>query len=362
QLHSQAELSCKIIGKNIILENYPMRMSPKTKPNLKVIPWWQPEVGTLEYSLVKQVFKSNFPNEGELTNKFEKKLASLLNVPYAIAVPNGTAALFLSLKALHIGYGDEVIVPDVSFISTANAVEMTGAKAILVDIDPVTLGMDPEAFEKAITKKTKAVIPVHVSGRPANIHEIIKIAKNKKIPVIEDAAEAFMSKYKNKCLGTFGDIGCFSFAPTKTITTGQGGLITVRNKEMFLEIKRLKDQGRPIRGSGGDDIHQGLGYNFKFTDIQAAIGLGQLSYLKKRIATMKRNYELYKKNLASVSGLQVHEFNTATGELPLWILVKTEKRDKLYDYLVKNNMHCRKFWHPIHSQSYYKSSDSRFPI
>jgi perosamine synthetase len=329
---------------------------------MKKIPWWQAKIGNKEYGLIKSVLKDNFPNEGRLAIEFENKLASLLKVKHVVVVTNGTSAMYLSLKALGIGFGDEVIVPDLTFIATANAVEMTGAKAVLVDINKDTLNIDINSIKKAITKKTKAIIPVHVSGRAADLTSIIKLAKKEKLFVIEDAAEAFMSKYKGKYLGTFGVTGCFSLSPAKTITTGQGGFIATDNSKVYRKLKMLKDQGRPKRGTGGDDIHYDLGFNFKFTDLQAALGLGQLSYLTKRIQRMRRNYKLYQKYLSGLKEVTLLKFDLEKGELPQWCDGLFEEKDKLNKYLQSKNIDCRPFWHPIHTQAYYKKSDKLFPI
>jgi len=332
------------------------------KKKLTHIPWWEPQIGPYEYELIKKVFKSNFPNEGPLTIEFEKKLAKLLQVPYVIAVPNATSAIFLSLKAQGVGPGDEVIIPDLTFIATANAAEMTGAKVVLVDVDPNTLILSPETFKKAITKNTRAVVPVHLSGRPAEINEICEIAKKHNIAVIEDAAEAFMSQFQGNFLGTFGETGCFSLSPAKTITTGQGGFIAIKNKELYIKIKKLKDQGRAKRGTGGDDIHDDIGYNFKYTDLQEAVGLGQLRYLKKRMRRLTRNHMLYRKYLAGVPQVTFFECNIKEGILPLWTDVIVEKRNDLDRYLQKANVDCRRFWIPIHQQKPYKLNDTKFPV
>jgi perosamine synthetase len=188
----------------------------------KKIRWWVPQIGGEEKKLIGKVLVRHFPNEGELTTLFENKIAALLGAKHAVAVTSGTAAIFLALKSLGIGHGDEVIVPDMTFIATANAVEMTGAKPILVDIDPLTLNISIGAIKRAITKKTKAIIPVHVSGRPADMDGIVAVAKRHRIHVVEDAAEALMSKKGGRYLGTFGLLGCFSFSAHKTITTGAG--------------------------------------------------------------------------------------------------------------------------------------------
>lgn len=327
---------------------------------MKKIPWWQPLIGKEEYKLIKSVLKSNFPNEGALSIQFQNSLAKLLNVKHVLLVTNATSGMFLSLKAIGIGPGDEVIVPDLTFIATANAVEMTGAKAVLVDIDPDTPTISINAVKKAINKKTKAIIPVHVSGHSADIENLLEISKKNNIPIIEDAAEAFMSMRGDKYLGTIGLTGCFSLSPAKTITTGQGGFITTNDSKLYEKLIELKDQGRPKRGTGGDDIHTGIGFNFKFTDVQAAIGLGQLSQLNFRIQRLKRNYELYLKYLGKSEHFTLFDFKSE--EVPQWSDGIFNDRDNLVKFLNKNNIDTRNYWFPIHSQNYYKQTDNKFPV
>lgn len=329
--------------------------------SMKYIPWWQPQIGSYEQKLIKKVLESHFPNEGKFTNEFEIEIGKLLNVKHVLAVTSATSAMFVSLKALGIGQGDEVIVPDLTFIATANAVSMSGAKVTLVDVNPQTLMLDVEQLKKAITKKTKAIIPVHVSGRAADIVEILKIAKQHNIAVIEDAAEAFMSKHKGRYLGTFGVAGCFSLTPAKTITTGQGGFIVTNDTKLYKILKVLKNQGRSVIGTGGDDIHDRVGYNLKFTDIQAAMGLGQLHYLQDRIKRMKRNHEIYVKELKGIKGVTILSSNTKEEEIPQWTEAILQKRDKLVEYLDTQNIGYRKFWYPVHTQKAYKMNDKLFP-
>ncbi len=328
--------------------------------NIK-IRWWAPQIGPEEKKLINKVLANNFPNEGDFTSSFEKKLSELLGCKHVISVTSGTAAIFLSLKALGIGHGDEVIVPDATFIATANAVEMCGAKPVLTDVEPKTMTMDTSVLLKSITKRTKAVIPVHVSGRAANMEKITKIAKDNNINVVEDAAESFMSKHKGKCLGTFGTLGCLSFSPHKIITTGQGGAILTNDDNLNVCLRGLKDHGRPVRGTGGDDIHKTVGYNFKFTDLQAAVGLGQLEYLEERMDRLKRNHSLYVKNLADIDGISLFNFDTDKGELPLWTDAIAKKRDELDKHLRDNGIDCRRYWLPLHTQEPYKSPDDKFP-
>ncbi len=325
------------------------------------IPWWEPQIGSEEKKFIDKVLASNFPNEGEFTFLFEKKIAKLLDSNFAIAVTSGTTALFLALKGLGVGKGDEVIVPDLCFIAAANAVDLTGAKVVLVDTNPNTLGIDVSSLQEKITKKTKAIVPVYISGYGADIDSVLKIAKSNKIYVVEDAAEAFLSKHNGKFLGTFGDAGCFSFSPAKTITTGQGGAIVTNNSRLQKRIKELKDQGRSERGTGGDDLHNSIGYNFKFTNLQAALGLGQLTYLGTRLKRLAQNHRLYINNLSGIKGLRIFEFDVEAGEIPQWTIISVERRNKLDQYLGSYNVECRRFWFPIHAQKPYKQSDKSFP-
>jgi len=325
------------------------------------IKWWNPQIGLKEKKFIQQALDNHFPNEGKLTEDFEEKICGLLGCKHAVAVTSATAAMFISLKALGIGHGDEVIVPDVTFIATANAVDLCGAKPILVDVNPKSLTIDAASFSKAITSKTKAVIPVHVSGRAANMKEICSIADNNGLYVVEDAAEAFMSKHHGKYLGTFGKTGCFSFSAHKTITTGQGGIIVTDDHDLCVCLKSLKDQGRPQKGTGGDDIHNTIGYNFKFTDLQAAVGLGQLAYLDQRIERMCSIYKIYKERLKGLKNISVFGFDIENGEVPQWTDVLVNDRDELDQYLRDRGIDCRRYWFPLHSQQAYKLSDDHFP-
>ncbi len=324
-------------------------------------PWWQLQLGAQERALVNEVLDSGFLNDGEVTARFEEQLAALLEVKYVVGVTSGTAALFLSLASLGIGPGDEVIVPDLTFIATANAVALAGATPVLADIDPRTLTLDPEAFARAITPRTKAVIPVHISGRGADMPSILQMAAAHGIQVIEDAAEALRSKRHGRYLGTHGRLGCLSFSPAKIITTGQGGAILVNDDSLHIRLRELKDQGRPVRGTGGDDLHARIGYNFKLTNLQAAVGLGQLASLPDRMARMRRLYRAYCEGLEGVAEISLFPFNLDEGESPQWVDARCEDRDALVNDLRVRGADCRKYWFPLHAQAPYRQSDGRFP-
>jgi perosamine synthetase len=324
--------------------------------------FWAPRIGPSCYPLVKQVLDSAYLNEGDVATAFEQKLAGMLGVKHCVATTSGTAAIALALRACGVGHGDEVIVPDVTFIATANAVHLTGATPVLVDIDGDTLDMSPAAFEKAITPHTKAVVPVHVSGRSGRLGEILEIAKRKGLFVVEDAAEALLSKYQGRCLGSFGVAGCFSFSANKTITTGQGGAVITNDDNLRKKLQELKDQGRPVRGTGGDDLHHSVGYNFKLTNVQAAIGLSQLEELPARAARLKDIYRRYVAGLQGIANVRVLKFDVEHGESPQWVDAVVDKRDELDQYLRAHEIYGRRYWFPIHTQPAYRVSSERFPI
>ena len=325
------------------------------------IDFWVPQFGPEEKVRVADVIDSGFLNDGDVTTQFEREVAELLGCKHVVATTNGTSAIFLALAGVGIQAGDEVLVPDVTFIATANAVSLTGAKPVLVDVDPQNLTVNPAAAERAITPRTKAIVPVHVSGRAADIAAISEIAKRYGLLVIEDAAEAFLSKHRGKCLGTFGSAGCFSLSPNKTITTGQGGLIATDDDRLHVRLRELKDQGRPARGTGGDDTHNSVGYNFKFTNLQAAIGLAQLRDLPRRADRMRKIYQGYRDGLRGVAGIAVIPFHIEEGELPQWTDVLADQRDALYDYLASHGIRGRRFWHPLHTQAPYRRPSQEFP-
>lgn len=327
----------------------------------RTIPWWQPQIGSHEYAAVAAVLDSNFLNDGDVTSQFERELVQLSGAEYAVAVTSGTSALFLALAALGIGTGDEVIVPDLTFIATANAVRLTGATPVLVDVDPATLNMDPDAFARAISNRTRGVIPVHVSGRSADLAAIAGVAGRHGIAVVEDAAEALTSRRNGRWLGTVGVAGCFSFSPNKTITTGQGGMVVTSDAALHGRLRELKDQGRQARGTGGDDLHGSIGYNFKLTNLQAAVGLAQLRYLPERVRRQTRTYQQYASGMAGVEGIRLPGFNIADGEVPQWVDAIVERRDDLDRFLASRRMECRRFWHPLHTQAPYRQPDDRFP-
>jgi len=297
--------------------------------------------------------------EFEKTEEFEKSVAEFLGVKYAIATNNGTVALSLCLMALGIGRGDEVIVPDYTMIATPNSILFTGARPVFVDVDSETMCMDINILP--ITKKTKAIIYVSINGRSGDIVKLRKLCKDRGIFLIEDSCQSFGSKHKGKFLGTFGDAGCFSLTFHKIISTGNGGIVVTNNKKIYDKIKKLKNFGRL---EGGMDYHETVGYNFKFSDLQAVVGLIQISNIKERIKRKKELYKIYKKNLSGVSEIEFLNLDfSETTPLFVDILVPVEKRKKLMGYLKLNNIGTRAFYPSINSQPAYKGyTNKKFPV
>ncbi len=326
------------------------------------IPWWRPELGKDEQAHIAAVLASNYLNDGDVTEKFETEIAARVGASYAVAVTSGTSALTLALMAIGVGPGDEVIVPDVTFVATANAVLLAGAQPVLADVDSESLCLCPRAAAAAITGKTKAIIPVHVSGRAGTLLQIMDLAERHGIAVVEDAAEVLLSRHQGRHLGTFGKAGCLSFSPNKIITTGQGGMVLTSSPEIHRRLRELKDQGRAARGTGGDDDHPVVGYNFKLTNLQAAVGLGQLALLERRMERQRRTYMLYREGLAHCQGVRVFPVNTAGDETALWVDAIADNRDALCRHLEASGIGTRKLWRPLHTQKPYHRPDAEFPV
>ena len=321
---------------------------------MQKINWWEPDFSKIDTVMLKDVLSSNFINEGPITKKLENKISKILGCKYCSLTTSGTTAIFLAIKSLGIGLNDEILLPNFTFIATANAIKLSGAKPIFIDCDPETLCIDPKKIEEKISPNTKAIIPVHISGRASDMLKIKKISKKYDLKIIEDSAEAFMSKNNGKYLGTLGNVGCFSLSPNKIISTGQGGIVVTNNSKIYKAIKRLKDQGRLERGTGGNDIHKFEGYNFKFNDILATIGLRQLKEINLRLKKQIMNYKFYKKNINSPF-IKLYDFDVDSHEVPLWFdaIYTSKKNKKFFSYLKKNHIPIRKFWYPITSQKVF---------
>jgi dTDP-4-amino-4,6-dideoxygalactose transaminase len=277
-----------------------------------MIPITKPYFGDEEKDAVGSVIDSCWVSQGPKVQEFEERFAEYVEARYAVATTSCTTALHAALSVLDIGFGDEVIVPSLSFIATSNSVVHAGATPVFVDIDPETCNIDPERIEGAITKKSKAIMPVHQMGLPADLDAIKKLADRNGLKVIEDAACAIGSEYKGRRIGGYGNIACFSFHPRKVITTGEGGMITTDDFDTVTRLRRFRHHGMSI-----SDIerHQAnkliietypeIGYNYRMTDMQAAIGIIQLRKLPFILKKRREIAEVYNKELSKIPGIKV---------------------------------------------------------
>lgn len=321
--------------------------------------WFSPELNTQDYQSLEPVFSSSFINEGGVAYRVERWLESKLDVEHAVLCTSGTSALFLSLVALGIGQEDEVLVPDLTFIASANAVKLTGANVKLIDIDPENLCVSLDSALQRITPKTKALISVDINGRAPDYSKLIAFCNDNGLELICDSAEAFLSRQKKAFLGTLGKVGCYSFSPLKLITSGQGGLVVTNDAVVADRVRALKNQGRSSGGTGGDDIHSEVGYNFKFTDLQACLLESQLLRVEDRITKIQNRNQRYRNLLCKNDQLAVPK--TSEEELVLWSDVLSPQREKIAELLTKNNIGFRKFWKPLHQQKPYLEKEEFFP-
>jgi perosamine synthetase len=313
------------------------------------IPISQPSITKKEIAFVTDAVKSGWISSiGKYINIFEKSFAEYCGTKYAIATSNGTTALHLILAALNISNNDEVIIPDLTFVATANAVRYTGALPFIVDIDEDTLCIDSQAIRKAITPKTKAIIPVHLYGHPANMIEICKIAQENNLIIIEDAAEAHGAEINGKRVGSFGLASAFSFYGNKIITSGEGGMITTDDEVLFNRCRFLRDHAMSEKRYWHTDI----GFNYRMTNLQAALGAAQL----ERIDELKEKKNLiFKWYLAYLSDFNSVKLNyTAEWAKNAYWMVCVEinnfdekKRDNFISQLKDNGIDSRPFFYPI---------------
>lgn len=321
----------------------------------------EPWIGEEEKRAVMEYLDSGgWLTEFKKTREFEQMIANYVGSKYASVVNNGTVSLVIALMALGIRGGDEVIVPDYTMIASANAVILAGAKPVLVDIDRANLCLDLDLVEEAITPRTKAIMLVTINGRYPEMDKFVEFAHDHDLFLIEDAAQSLGSRCDGKHLGTFGDVGSFSFSAPKVITTGQGGALITDDKELYHGILKIKDFGRT---QGGVDYHETMGYNFKFTDLQAVIGIEQMKKLDWRVERKKEMYELYRDLLEDVD--EIEFIDTDLEDTSPWfidILVREgkEERDKLASFLDKKGIGTRPFYPAIHTQPPYSGVKGDF--
>jgi len=322
-----------------------------------VIPLFEPWLGEEELTQITEVIKSKWIAEGEKTREFEKRIATLCGTKHAVAVSNGTVALYIGLKVLGVGEGDEVIVPDFTFIASANSVKLAGATPVFVDVDEKTFNIAPESTQRAITKRTKAIMPVHIYGQAADMDRVGEIARKYNLYIVEDAAQGIGVKFNGKPVGGFGDIGCISFYADKTMTTGEGGMILTNDDKLAEQAVLIKNQGRLRAGAY---IHPHIGYNFRLSDLQAAIGLAQLSKLSTMIEMKKRNEKLYRQGLADVKGVEFPYIDPRGYNVPFRINILIDDPEGLQKFLEREGIGSRRFFYPLHGQPCY-NLEGEFP-
>jgi perosamine synthetase len=313
----------------------------------------EPTFDNKEKELVNKVLDSTFITEGKVTEKFENQIKKVTNAKYAVAVNNWTSGLFCCAKSLELKPGDEIIIPNATFAACVSSMILAGLKILLCDVSKENYSLDLKMAEQLISKKTKAIMIVHLFGECSEIDKIKNFAKKHNLKIIEDSAQSFGSKYKNKQLGTFGDVGGFSFYGNKIITTGEGGVAITNNKLIAKRIKKIKNYGR---SSKGVYEHETVGYNFKFNDICASIGLAQLSKLKSFIVKKKLINNFYRKEFKKIDKIKFSKSIKNSEPVYWFVVIYVNDKKKLKKYLQKNGIETRDFFLPMNMQKCFKNS------
>ena len=318
------------------------------------IPLSSPDIDERDIEAVVSVLRTPHLSLGPKLREFEEVFASYIGVPYSVALSSGTAGLHIGLQALGVGEGDEVILPSFTFIAAANAIRYLRATPVFADIDARTLNISPDAIERAITPKTRALIVVHTFGYPAEMDPILQIARQHGLFVIEDACEAIGAEYCGRKIGSFGDVAVFSFYPNKPITTGEGGVVVTKHLELARKMRALRNQGRMENGEWLE--HSLLGYNYRLPDINCALGISQLSRIDEILARREQLARSYIEALACHPEILVPEIDCPNGRI-CWfafvVRVQKEIRGEVLRTLDAKGIGCRAYFPPIHLQPLY---------
>lgn len=340
-------------------------MKKKSKHQFKV-PFFIPQITNEDRKSIQSALGRTILTDGSKLREFEHNFSRFIGSRFAIGVSNATSALHMSLKALDIKEGDEVIVPDITFVATANAVLLAGATPVLADVNIDDFNISASSIKKNITKRTKAIIPVHMAGKACNMIEINKIAKKTNVFVVEDCAHAIGTKFCNKHVGTFGNIGCFSFYPTKNITTIEGGMIVSNNQNIEQYVRRARSHGinrsliqRYETGMPWEYDIEEPGYNYRLDEIRSSLGLSQLRRIKK-INQLRRNaVEYYNNKLKEITGIITPEISKNDEDAHhLYMIRITDEfgmtRTELFKKLLKNGISTTVHYKPLHRFSVFK--------
>ena len=274
------------------------------KPATRALPLARPWLDEREEELVLEVLRSGRLSLGPWIDQFEERLAARVGAPHAAAVSSGTAGLHMLCHIFGLGQGDEAITSPLSFVASANCFILEGARPVFADVDPSTLNLDPAAVEAAVTEETRAIVAVDMFGYPCELAELRAIADRHGLVLIEDACEALGAEYRGLPLGSHGESAVFGFYPNKQMTTGEGGVVVTHSEELWAQVVSLRNQGRSYDGGGGWFHHVRLGFNYRWTDVQAAIGLAQLEKLDRILELRARAARRYDELLASVDGVE----------------------------------------------------------
>jgi perosamine synthetase len=331
------------------------------------IPVCEPKLGEKELENVTDCIKTNWiSSKGKYISEFEEKFSKYCGAKYGIATTSGTTALHLALAAANIKSGNEVIIPTFTMIATANSVTYTGAKFQLIDSESEYWNMDVSKIEEKINEKTKAIMIMHTYGHPVDMDPILDIAKDHGLCVIEDAAEAHGAEYKGKKTGALGDLGAFSFYANKIITTGEGGMVTTNNEEFAERARMLRDQAFE---KGKRFWHRYLGFNYRMTNLQAAIGLAQFEHINEFVETRRKNAQYYNSLLSEVEGITTpKEAKWAKNVYWMYTILVEDNfgmtRDDLMQHLGKEGIETRTSFYPIHVQPLYAEQfkGETFPV
>ncbi len=316
----------------------------------------QPQMSGNEYKYLMDAFLSTWiSSSGQYIKRFEEDFARYCGVAYGVSTSNGTTALHLALTALGIGPGDEVIVPDLTFAATINSVLYTGATPVIVDIEKESWCIDPEQIEQAVTPRTKAVIPVHLYGQPCDMGRICEIAQRHGLWIVEDCAEAHGAEWNGKKVGSFGIISCFSFFGNKVVTTGEGGMCVTDSKELEAKMRVLRDHGM---SKDRKYYHEVIGFNYRMTNLQAAIGVAQVERIDSILQWRSDLEEKYYQALSRIRGVELQKRNLPGRKKIAWlvsVLVDEDKRDRLVTAMKSNEIDVRNFFIPLSEMEIYRS-------
>jgi len=331
---------------------------------MKTIPLAAPDIGESEIDAVLGVLRSGRLSLGPCLPAFEEAMARVAGTTHAVAMNSGTSALHVALLCLRIGPGDEVITPSFSFVASANVILMCGASPVFVEVDPHTWNLDPEAVEAAITPRTRAVLPVHVFGRPAPMEEILEIADRHGLHVVEDACEAIGATLGGRPVGSFGQAAAFAFYPNKMITTGEGGVLVTGDAETAARASRLRNQGRDDERDWFQNVE--LGYNFRLDEMSCALGLAQVRRLEELMAARDAVAAAYRERLAGrdeivlpappAPGMRISRFVYV---IRLHDRFSRKDRDAVAAELAERGIACGRYFAPIHLQPLYRDRGHR---